>query len=280
MKSSITLAGIEQAISNLNYRNSTIKYRVVHAIRQFYTSEDSIAKLKIIDLDILIKIIWDSADVKSKRRNLTSIRSSINSDLNKLYDNGRNPEGIIINASNVFDMSETAKSNLLNSFSNALNLDDNTSLNQITNALQAISNFLSEKKTSATYSNEKLDKIKNILKSLSETVISAEPEHEDERSSDGKPNATNANQKIGNDESSETVDDSPNKTETGGNDSGTLENTDASPPLIRTPIRAMIFKASRSIKPPMMIMPVMATHRQPIPKIPAVSMRTISELNI
>ena len=76
------------------------------AIRDFYSSDESIKELNFIDIDTLIKSIWDIGDnfskLKSKRKNFSSLISSINSDLKKLlkkdirdsfgYDEG--PEAI------------------------------------------------------------------------------------------------------------------------------------------------------------------------------------------
>ena len=86
-KISISLEGIDQAIENLNYRSNSVKQKAILAIRAHYTSEESIKELHSIDTDILIKSIWDVGDnlkkIKTKRRNFSSIKSSINADLEK-----------------------------------------------------------------------------------------------------------------------------------------------------------------------------------------------------
>ncbi len=171
MKSSISLAGIDQAIANLEYRKkNSPKYKLLHCIRKFYSSDKAVSEIKNIDPNELIRRIWGDQHTASRKKNFTSIRSSINADLNRLYETGMNPEGIIINASNVFDMSETAKSNVLNSFSNALQLDDNVSLDQISDLLQTINQHLSQKLSSTTESSKDIEKIKDILSSLSKAV--------------------------------------------------------------------------------------------------------------
>ena len=91
MASAITMEGIEQAISNLEYKNqTTLKYRYVHHIRQYYTSDNSDRFPNEIDHEALIKILWDTDHsieaIKNKRRNLNSVRSSVNADLKKLYE--------------------------------------------------------------------------------------------------------------------------------------------------------------------------------------------------
>ncbi|MBW2450422.1 MAG: hypothetical protein JRE92_08365, partial [Deltaproteobacteria bacterium] len=90
MASAITLEGIDKAISNLEYKNkNTIKYRFVQYIRQYYTDEKSVVFLNEIDHEDLIKMLWDTDHsfevIKNKRKNLNSLRSSVNADFKKLY---------------------------------------------------------------------------------------------------------------------------------------------------------------------------------------------------
>ena len=86
MASLITLKGIDQAISNLNYQSKkSLKYRLVTVLRQFYEDESSVESLQGIDADELIKVLWgiadDPAKTKEKRKNLRRIRYSVNTDL-------------------------------------------------------------------------------------------------------------------------------------------------------------------------------------------------------
>ena len=49
MASLITLKGIDQAISNLNYQNKkSLKYRLVTVLQQFYEDESSIESLGFV----------------------------------------------------------------------------------------------------------------------------------------------------------------------------------------------------------------------------------------
>ena len=121
MASLITLKGIDQAISNLNFQNKkSLKYRLVTVLRQFYEDESSIESLRDISADELIKVLWgiadDPATTKKKRKNLSRIRYSVNADLKVLYREGKNPEGIIIGPTNTFTMSDAAKDVALKAF--------------------------------------------------------------------------------------------------------------------------------------------------------------------
>jgi len=101
-----SLKDIDQAIAELNYRSeTTLKYKLIHAIRNWYTSEGSLEALQAIDPEDLVKSIWETGDnpelVRNKKKNFSSLKSGVNTDLKKLYTRGKNPQGIIINHSNV-----------------------------------------------------------------------------------------------------------------------------------------------------------------------------------
>ncbi len=176
---SITLNGIDQAIANLAYRQNSIKNKIVSAIRSFYTSEDSIKQLNSIDTDILIKSIWDVGDnftkIKAKRRNFSSLISSINADLKKLSIKELNSENIMISTLNIFDMSEEAKSELLKAFAGkspiaGLNIEQTTELLEIVTKSLDISK-IENKEMDHT---ELVERIKNILTKITKENVSEE----------------------------------------------------------------------------------------------------------
>ncbi|MBF0230379.1 MAG: SUMF1/EgtB/PvdO family nonheme iron enzyme [Desulfamplus sp.] len=183
---SITEKGIDQAILSLKYKDNSLKKKFILAIRQYYESEEALFRLKSIDTGELIKIIWDTGDdtekIKSKRRNFYSIRSSIISDLENLSTETENPDKITITAENIFDMSEEAKSSLLNSFSEVAR-NGNLDLSQISDVLKTITDMISKIETEAGAENVKftdtLEQIKNKLLSISDAVLPEEPEVEE-----------------------------------------------------------------------------------------------------
>ena len=118
MASLITLEGIDQAISNLTYKNkNALKYRLVTTIRQYYKDENSVETIQGIDADELAKVLWNIGDdptaAERKRKNLRRIRYALNADLRGLYKEGKNPEGITIGPTNIFIMSDEAKDRTL-----------------------------------------------------------------------------------------------------------------------------------------------------------------------
>ncbi len=178
---SITLEGIDQAIANLKYRPGSVKYKAIQAIRSCYTSKESIRTLNNIDTDAVIRSVWDVGDsplkLKSKRRNFSSVKSSIIKDLEKLSKKDLNPENLTLTESNIFDMTEEAKSNLLSSFSDAVKTGD-INLEQATSLLQAVSEFLDDYQADDQNKDPEdiLEQIRNILKRISDDV----PPDEDE----------------------------------------------------------------------------------------------------
>ena len=185
MVSILTLKGIDQAISSLKYRNeNTLKYRYVHHIRQFYSNEDSVESVGEIVNEELIKILWDTGDspeaIKSKRKNLNSLRSSVNADFKKLYDKGGNPEGIKIGPGNIFVMSDDAKDKILNEFGYDLQPDGTLKLDQIMDILrlanETVSGSMAVEEKVGKDGLSKIDQLKGLIKGLSEKVGLSSPE--------------------------------------------------------------------------------------------------------
>ncbi|NBC05389.1 MAG: SUMF1/EgtB/PvdO family nonheme iron enzyme [Bacteroidetes bacterium] len=147
-KLSISMQGIEEAVTGLNYRQSSVKYKALSAIKSYYTSEESISSLSSIDTDELIKQIWNIGDseaskIRAKRRNFFSIRSSIQKDLKELSEKKGNSENITITNANIFDMTEEAKNSLLSSFSSALSAKE-MDIDQVTDILGALNEFIDQ----------------------------------------------------------------------------------------------------------------------------------------
>jgi len=170
-KVSITVSGICEAVDNLKYRPGSVKYKAIKAIQSFYTSEKMINELYRIDTDTLIDMVWqvgtDPKKLKSKRRNFYSIKSAINTDLEKLSKKGKNPDNIIIAETNIFDMTEEAKTSLLQSFSDAVKTGD-VDIEKATGILKAVTEFLEtlDLPESENKSNDIISEIKKVLSKM------------------------------------------------------------------------------------------------------------------
>jgi formylglycine-generating enzyme required for sulfatase activity len=179
MASAITLTGIDHAISNLKYINeNTLKYKYVRYIRQYYVDDNSIAALKEIEHTALIRLLWDTdgdpETFKNKRKNLNSLRSSVNTDLKKLYEKGVNPEGIKIGSDNIFVMSENAKDNILNTFGYDLQPEGKLKLDQIMDILKLANETISDSMVDEDRTKKddlrKKNQLKDLIKRLSEKL--------------------------------------------------------------------------------------------------------------
>jgi hypothetical protein len=119
---SITLKGIEKAVEGLSYKHgSALKYRLVSVIRGFYgQTGEHLDSAGSIPAEDLIRLLWDVDEdqeaLRSKKKNLSSLKSLVNTDLKRLYQEGKNPEGIVIGPENLFTISDEAKDDLLASF--------------------------------------------------------------------------------------------------------------------------------------------------------------------
>ncbi len=173
------MKGIDEAIANLKYRNAnTLKSRLVHAVRCLYEDEGPIESVEGINTEKLIKALWDTdahpAAIKAKRKNFSSIKSSINADLRKLYKEGKNPEGIIIGRNNVFALSDEAKDKLLATFKNAVKADGSVTLNQIAEVLDIINEVLSApgalSDADSSHGPKKLEALGRTIQGLSEKL--------------------------------------------------------------------------------------------------------------
>jgi formylglycine-generating enzyme required for sulfatase activity len=177
--SAITLEGIDQAVSSLKYKNkNTLKYKFVHHIRQYYTVKNAVVSLTEIEHEELIKMLWDTDHspeaIKKKRKNLNSVRSSVNADFKKLYDKGENPEGIKIGSSNIFIMSEDAKDKILKKLGYELQPDGTLKLDQIMEILklanETVSGSMAVEDIEKKDGLKKMDRLKDLIKGLSEKV--------------------------------------------------------------------------------------------------------------
>lgn len=180
MVAAISIKGIDEAISNLNYQNpQALKYKLVHVVRDFYEDESSVKSLQKINAEELIRAIWDTDDdsdiIKGKRKNLSSTKSSVNSDLRRLYREGKNPEGVIIGRDNVFVMSDEAKDEILSTFSaGGAAAGEAASLRQIAESLSVIKEVLSKRESLADAKSPDgmatLEDLRNTIQRLTEKI--------------------------------------------------------------------------------------------------------------
>ncbi|MDR9500718.1 MAG: SUMF1/EgtB/PvdO family nonheme iron enzyme [Desulfurivibrionaceae bacterium] len=118
----ISLAGIAQAIDNLHLNETTLKARLLQAIARRFTDEESLDTLTAIPPQDLIHELWKpqgASETKARRKNLSSLKSSINKSLKEGIQSNANPDGIIIGRDNVFTIADEKKNLLLDKLAQA-----------------------------------------------------------------------------------------------------------------------------------------------------------------
>ena len=169
---------IDEAIDNLNYKSeTTLKSRLLRAVRNYY-SENSLAGLTYIDTEELVKSIWDTGNdrelIKARRKNLSSIKSAVNSDLKKLYQDGKNRHGIIINHNNIFDISEEAKNKALSGIADIFREKEINAIGKINEILTALNNIVFRNiSVQNTAAGAEIDRLKALLDDLAEKLTPA-----------------------------------------------------------------------------------------------------------
>ncbi len=179
MALAITIQGIDEALSHFNFRNKpALKYRLISLIRDHYEDEESLEALEGIDTDELIRVLWnirdDLAAVRNRRKNLKSVKSAINNELKRLYEEGKNPEGIVIGSANTFVMSDEARQSAFEAFIREPKEGGAALLGQVKDVLKVLNEVLA---TSPYFDNGeggedsgKLQEIKALIRSLTDTA--------------------------------------------------------------------------------------------------------------
>ena len=179
----ITYEGIENVVSSLDYSNpNTLKHKYIQAVLSRYAPDIDVLLVEKPDPDRLIRDIWNLPDdpeqIRSKRKNLSSIRSTVNSDLKALFQKGLNPEGITVGPDHLFVMSDEAKNERLSAFAQSIKSGAHIDLMQVADVLKLIGDFIEKNSDElrTPRSSELLENIQNVLKMLgSETGESAAP---------------------------------------------------------------------------------------------------------
>jgi formylglycine-generating enzyme required for sulfatase activity len=184
MTAIISLKGIDEAFAALGYRSpKTLKSRLFRLIRAHYQSEEDISAIETIAAEELTSKLWDIGgdpkEIRKKRKNLSSLKSALNADLKRAYENGANRDGIIIGPKNVFVMSEAAKDRIVSTMAATLTPDGGHSLLEILETLRTLEQDLLHirdwARTETGVANE-FDYLKKIVRSISNQLGVAQGE--------------------------------------------------------------------------------------------------------
>ncbi|MDD4073665.1 MAG: SUMF1/EgtB/PvdO family nonheme iron enzyme [Desulfobacterales bacterium] len=175
MNRSISIGNIDDTISELKYRDTrSAKHRLLNAIRQRFCSDQDLKTIQSIETDRLIPLIWDTGPhpgrIKMKRKNFNSTKSSINTDLMSLYDQGKNPDGFIIGPDNTFVKSDKARDDLLDTITRSID-PKAISLGKIADVLNAVNEFMTSiKPAPPDDTTDEIQSLRKILERLAKKI--------------------------------------------------------------------------------------------------------------
>jgi formylglycine-generating enzyme required for sulfatase activity len=116
MPSLITLQGIDETLANLELKQGTLKAELARVIRSYFVDDHAVQSITSIPTDDIVLKIWgpcQAEELKAKKKNFSSLKSSLNKSLKDLDKAGKNQAGIILGRDNVFIVSEERKDDLL-----------------------------------------------------------------------------------------------------------------------------------------------------------------------
>jgi len=141
MAATITKDGIAAAISALKIKDpNTLKARYLAMLQKAYEGCDP-GEVSGIPTEAVVAELWGATtpdDIKRRRKNLSSLRSSINRELKEAWEAGANPEGIVIGTSNNFVISDEAKDKIVETLADRLGVDSLGRLGEVVSGIQAL----------------------------------------------------------------------------------------------------------------------------------------------
>jgi len=175
----ISFKGIDDAISGLGYASPrTLKARLVHALRERHAREHSIEGLDAVPTEELIRLLWTTArdpeEIRKKKKNLSSLKSSVNADFKRAFEEGRNPEGILIGPQNTFVLCDAAKDRIVTTVARSMSGAGAASMTRLLDFLGTLNHTLSsgegptDPEIADVLSN--LDQLKEVVSLLSKRL--------------------------------------------------------------------------------------------------------------
>jgi formylglycine-generating enzyme required for sulfatase activity len=161
---------IQKTLDNLYYAEHSVKHKLVNFVFKSYNGENTDKTPEPIDADAIIKEIWNvktDDEIEHKRKNFHSLKSSVNSDFQRLYRSGLNPDGLIIGDENIFDISNEAKDTIFAKFATGSGKDRVINLEQLFEVLQVIEHALNDPDTEKELQNNQNE---NFLSRLDQTL--------------------------------------------------------------------------------------------------------------
>ncbi|VVS91876.1 c-type lectin fold [Desulfoluna spongiiphila] len=163
-----TPEAMDEVIEHLGYSRHSRNMAYLKALLAHAGTEEGYGS-QPMDSDRLVQAIWNTEDpgqLRSRRKNLSTIRSSVNRDLSRLYKDGNNPEGVTISPEHALVVSQEAKEALYAPFANHFTNANSPEIEKASALLDALAE-MAEKGGPLLDSTEGLaEKLKRAVKAL------------------------------------------------------------------------------------------------------------------
>ncbi len=168
----VTSEGIKAALSCIYARPDTLKGRYVEMIREAYEEGDG-ATPAGISTEAVIERLWGATEpqeVKRRRRNLSSLRSSINKELRRAWEEGRNPQGLVIGPDNHFVISDEAKTKIVEQVAERVGADGLAHLDELLSGLNALKEAVLGQGADELKESGKLDLLRETFQEMASAL--------------------------------------------------------------------------------------------------------------
>ncbi len=198
-KALFSQTAIDAVIDHLGYSRHSRNMSYLNALLSHAKAAEALGGASVSP-DTLVTAIWDTTDpglLRSRRKNLNTMRTSINRDLATLFSEGKNPEGVTLSPDHALAVSQEAKDALYAPLVDHFKPSDISLLDQAGALLEALAEMAGKGGEAGQESGSMAEKLKNALSALETSQEDVDEELDEEE----------ALEEIDEDEAFEEIDD-------------------------------------------------------------------------
>ncbi|WP_300670237.1 SUMF1/EgtB/PvdO family nonheme iron enzyme [Desulfoluna sp.] len=180
-KTAFTLDAMNGVIEHLGYATHSRNMAYLKTLLSYADLKGGYSS-QSMDPSHLIQSIWNTTDpgqLRSKRKNLSTIRTSINKDLSRLFQEGKNPEGVTISPDHALVVSQEAKEAFYAPFADHFNHSHILELEKASALLDALAEMAEKEDAPIDGAEDLAEKLKRAVDAL-EKMGDAPPEEKPE----------------------------------------------------------------------------------------------------
>jgi len=179
-EATFSFEAINEVIEHLGYSRHSRNMAYLKALFSHTGQEEGYSSCPV-DPDLLIQAIWNTTDpalLRSRRKNLSTIRNAINRDLATLFDEGRNPEGVTISPEHALVVSQEAKEALYAPFADILKPSNLPEIEKAGALLEALAEMAQKEGKPLEGSEDLAEKLKRAVQALEQGGVPTSNENE------------------------------------------------------------------------------------------------------